>query len=139
VFFTHCHPQRLIIHKPSFSAALSHNRVPSYLVHAVCALAAPLSKQPRIRTTPARNAGRYFAREALAIMFDSSGRLVCERNLATAQALCLLQTHEFLSKPSWNARYHGMVFLKQSWQFGAEASPLRTRPPNFGTVRCPQT
>jgi hypothetical protein len=110
VFFTHCHPARAIIHKPNFSADLSQNRVPSYLLHAVCALAAPLSKQPRIRTTPRRFAGKPFAQEALKLMFDSGGRLVCEPNLATAQALCLLQIHDYLAKEqnlSWNSRYHG--------------------------------
>jgi len=98
----------MILHKPSFSAALSHTRVPSYLLHAVCALAAPLSKQPRIRTTPPRNAGKHFAQEALSKMFDASGRLVCEPNLATAQALCLLQIQDVLSRPSHSSRYHGM-------------------------------
>lgn len=110
VFFTHCHPARAIIHKPNFSAALSHNRVPSYLLHAVCALAAPLSKQPRIRTTPSRYAGKPFAQEALSLMFDGAGRLVCEPNLATAQALSLLQMHDILVKDKnvlWNSRYHG--------------------------------
>jgi len=107
VFFTHRHPHCIIIHKPSFSAALSHNRVPAYLLHAVCALAAPLSKQPRVRTNPAVLAGRPFAQEAASLMFDSTGQLVCEPNLATAQALCLLQMHETLAKPSWTSRYHG--------------------------------
>lgn len=107
VFFTHRHPQRIIIHKPSFSAALSHNRVPAYLLHAVCALAAPFSKQPRIRTQPARIAGQPFAQAAAALMFDNVGRLICEPNLATAQALCLLQVHETIAKPSWTSRYHG--------------------------------
>ncbi|KAF8892082.1 fungal-specific transcription factor domain-containing protein [Infundibulicybe gibba] len=98
LFFTHCHPARAIIHKPTFSAALSHNSVPSYLLHAICALAAPLSKQSRIRTNPVRFAGKPFAKEALSIMFDGAGRLVCELNLETAQALCLLQIHDVLTK-----------------------------------------
>ncbi|KAL0953614.1 hypothetical protein HGRIS_004821 [Hohenbuehelia grisea] len=124
LFFTHCHPSRAIIHKPSFTTALSHNRVPAYLLHAVCALAAPLSKQPRIRTNPARNAGRRFALEALSLMFDGAGRLVVEPNLATAQALCLLQMHEVhVLEPGaassssagtgapgvWSSRYHDLV------------------------------
>jgi hypothetical protein len=108
VFFTHCHPIRIILHKPSFSAALSHNRVPLHLLHAVCALAAPLSKQSRIRTTPSRYAGKPFAQEAITKIFDSYGRLVCEPNLATAQALCLLQIHDVMFKLSYSARYHGM-------------------------------
>jgi len=107
VFFTHCHPQCLIVHKPSFYAAFSHNRIPSYLLHAICALAAPLSKQPRIRTNPSQLAAHRFAHEAASLMFDASGRLVCEPNLATAQALCLLQMYELTSKPSWILRYHG--------------------------------
>ncbi|RXW23992.1 hypothetical protein EST38_g1875 [Candolleomyces aberdarensis] len=109
LFFTHCHPARAIIHKPTFASNLSHNRVPLYLLHAVCALAAPLSKQPRIRTSPSRFAGKPFAQEALSLMFDGAGRLVCEPNLAAAQALCLLQMHDILTKESnaiWGSRYH---------------------------------
>ena len=97
----------MILHKPSFSAALSHNRVPSYLLHAVCALAAPLSKQPRMRTTPPRYAGKHFADEALSKMFDGSGRLICEPNLATAQALCLLQIQDVFTRNPHSSRYHG--------------------------------
>ncbi|EPQ56794.1 hypothetical protein GLOTRDRAFT_105364 [Gloeophyllum trabeum ATCC 11539] len=93
LFFTHCHPSRLILHKPSFSAALSHNGVPPYLLHAMYALAAPLSKQPGIRTTPARLAGKRFFNDAVSMMFDSTGRLCCPPDLVTAQALCLLQMH----------------------------------------------
>ncbi|KAF5335977.1 hypothetical protein D9611_006287 [Ephemerocybe angulata] len=112
LFFAHCHPARAIIHKPTFAANLSHNRVPSYLLHAVCALAAPLSKQPRIRTNPARFAGKPFAQEALSLMFDGAGRLICEPNLAAAQALCLLQMHDILTKESnaiWESRYHDLA------------------------------
>ncbi|KAF8074981.1 hypothetical protein FPV67DRAFT_1475647 [Lyophyllum atratum] len=112
LFFTHCHPARVIIHKPTFAANLAHNRVPQYLLHAVCALAAPLSKQPRLRTTPSRFAGKRFAEEALSLMFDGAGRLVCERNLATAQALCLLQVHDLKIKDKnmvWNSRYHDLA------------------------------
>ncbi|KIL69466.1 hypothetical protein M378DRAFT_787408 [Amanita muscaria Koide BX008] len=112
LFFTHCHPARIIIHKPSFSTALSHNLVPRYLIHAICALAAPLSKQPRIRTKPARFAGKPFAQEAMVSMFDGAGRLVCEPNLPTAQALCLLQIHDMMTKDKnmfWNTRYHDLA------------------------------
>jgi hypothetical protein len=84
----------------------------------MCALAAPLSKQPRLRTTPNRHAGRPFAQEALSIMFDGAGRLVCERNLATAQALCLLQFNEIFMKDTrsmqWESRYHGQGFSYSS-------------------------
>lgn len=114
VFFTHCHPARAIIHKPTFAAALGHNRVPAHLLHAVCALAAPLSKQPKIRTSPSRFAGKPFAQEALSLMFDNTGRLIVEPNLATAQALCLLQMHDVLTADKntiWPSRYHGIIFL----------------------------
>ncbi|KAG6821195.1 hypothetical protein H0H93_004015 [Arthromyces matolae] len=112
LFFTHCHPARLIIHKPTFTAHLAHNRVPVYLLHAMCALAAPLSKQPKLRTTPSRFAGERFAQEAQSLMFDGAGRLVCERNLTTAQALCILQFHDLKAKDSnmqWDFRYHDMA------------------------------
>ncbi|KAF8631873.1 hypothetical protein AX15_002143 [Amanita polypyramis BW_CC] len=112
LFFTHCHPARIIIHKPSFSTYLSHNRVPLYLIYAICALAAPLSRQTKIRTNPARFAGRPFAQEAMSIMFDGAGRLICEANLATAQALCLLQMHDIITKDKnmrTNTRYHDLA------------------------------
>ena len=112
MFFAHCHPARAIIHKPTFSADLSHNRVPSHLLLAVCALAAPLSKQPRLRTTPIRFAGKVFAQEALSHMFDGAGRLVCEPDLAAAQALCILQVHDIVvneKNMAWGSRYHGNV------------------------------
>ncbi|KAF4611032.1 hypothetical protein D9613_006845 [Agrocybe pediades] len=114
LFFAHCNPARTVIHKPTFSSSLSHNRVPSHLLLAVCALAAPLSKQPRIRTAPARFAGRPFAQEALSQMFDGAGRLVVEPNLATAQALCILQMHDILTKERnalWSSRFHGKVLF----------------------------
>jgi Fungal specific transcription factor domain len=114
VFFAHCHPARAIIHKPTFSADLSHNRVPSHLLLAVCALAAPLSKQPRLRTTPTRFAGKVFAQEALSQMFDGAGRLVCDPDLAAAQALCILQVHDIVVKEknmAWGSRYHGNISL----------------------------
>ncbi|KAJ7449604.1 fungal-specific transcription factor domain-containing protein [Mycena latifolia] len=115
LFFTHIHPLNAIIHKPNFSASLSHNRVPSYLLYAMCALAAPLSRQPRIRTTPPRLSGRPFAHEAVSLMFDGSGdssHLLCDRNLITAQALCLLMAHDRIAKdtaePS-NLRYRDLA------------------------------
>lgn len=112
VFFTHCHPARIVIHKPTFSTLLSHNRVPTYLLHAVCALAAPLSRQPRLRTSPSRFAGKQFAQEAVSLMFDSAGQLSCERNLETAQALCILQFHDIMTKGKdmyWSTHYHGSL------------------------------
>ncbi|KAJ6581375.1 fungal-specific transcription factor domain-containing protein [Mycena capillaripes] len=99
LFFAHLHPIRAVIHKPSFCASLSHNRVPSHLLFAVCALAAPLSRQPRIRsTTPPRLSGRPFAQEAVSQMFDGSGHLLCDPTLFTAQALCLLMVHDLVAK-----------------------------------------
>ncbi|KAH9479564.1 hypothetical protein JR316_0008159 [Psilocybe cubensis] len=112
LFFAHCHPARAIIHKPTFSTALSLNRVPSHLLLAVCALAAPLSKQPTIRTSPSRFAGRPFANEALSKMFDAQGRLIVQRDLAAAQALCILQLHEILTNERntlWDSRFHDLA------------------------------
>jgi hypothetical protein len=73
-----------------------------------------LSKQPRIRTNPMRFAGRPFAQEALSLMFDGAGRLKCEPNLAAAQALCLLQMHDIVTKErnvEWSSHYHGNLIL----------------------------
>ncbi|PPQ75884.1 hypothetical protein CVT24_000739 [Panaeolus cyanescens] len=101
-----------VIHKPTFASALAHNRVPSHLLLAVCALAAPLSKQPRIKTTPSRFAGKPFAQEALSLMFDGAGRLVVEADLAAAQALCILQMHDILTKDTsavWSSRFHDLA------------------------------
>lgn len=83
--------------------------MPAHLLHAVCTLAAVHSKQPRVRTSPPRLAGRPFAEAAVAEMFDAQGRLVVERNLATAQALVLLEMNDFTSSPAFVSRgkYHG--------------------------------
>lgn len=98
----------MIIHKPTFSAALSQNRVPLFLIHAVCAVAASLSKQPRFKIDTTKLPGQSFADDAASLMFDSHGKLVVEPNLATAQALCLLQSYDYLTiKPSSTSRYHG--------------------------------
>lgn len=112
LFFTHCHPARIVFHKPTFTAALTHGIVPAYLTFSICALAAPLSKQPHLRMTPARLAGRPFAQEALSLMFDGAGRLTCEPSLATAQALCLLQIHNAVAgaAAAWNKRQHDLTF-----------------------------
>lgn len=105
VFFTHCNPSRLIIHKPSFSAALAHEQVPSYLLLAICANAAPLSKEHGVKSSPPRLAGVPFFQEAVSIMFDASGRLLAEPSLCTAQALCLLEMHEVAASHSWTKHY----------------------------------
>ncbi|KAF7309701.1 Coatomer protein [Mycena indigotica] len=99
LFFAHCHPVRAVFHKPTFAISLAHNRVPSFLVFAICALAAPLSRQPKFRSTgPPRFSGRPFAQEAISQMFDGSGQLICDLSLSTAQALCLLMAHHITSK-----------------------------------------
>lgn len=105
VFFAHCNPHRLIVHKPSFFAALTHERVPQYLVLIICALAAPWCKEIVDRAPMARLAGVPFFQEALSLMFDSKQSLVCEPTLATAQALCLLEMHEVAASHSWTNHY----------------------------------
>ncbi|KAJ7623318.1 fungal-specific transcription factor domain-containing protein [Roridomyces roridus] len=109
LFFTHCHPVRDVIHRPSFATALSHRHVPSYLLYAICALAAPLSRQPRLRTSPPRLAGKPFAREAASLMFDGSGRLLCGADLFTAQALCLLAAHDHVINAPGKSRYRDLA------------------------------
>ncbi|KZT65657.1 hypothetical protein DAEQUDRAFT_768711 [Daedalea quercina L-15889] len=101
LFFAHCNPHRLILHKPSFSAALSHNRVSEYLVLAICAVAAPLSKSISAQASIARVAGVPFYQDAVKIMFDNAGRLLSEPTLETAQALCLMEMHEIAASHSW--------------------------------------
>lgn len=111
LFFTHRHPQRMMFHKPSFSAALSHNRVPTYLIRAICALAAPLSKQAHFRdeTGSSRSAGNAYADEAVSLMFNNDRQLICPRNLETVQALCLLQMHRSYANPSWTSQWHAIA------------------------------
>lgn len=106
LFFTYRQPHRMIIHQPTFLADLSRRAVPPHLLLAVCAVGASLSKQPSLRTSPGRYAGAPFAQEAAALMFDENRNLTCEHNLATAQALCLLQLHERMGKSLWAAQYH---------------------------------
>ncbi|KAI5987018.1 fungal-specific transcription factor domain-containing protein [Pisolithus albus] len=106
LFFTYRQPHRMIIHQPTFLADLSRRAVPPHLLLAVCAVGASLSKQPSLRTSPGRYAGAPFAQEAAALMFDEKGNLTCEHNLATAQALCLLQLHERMAKSLWATQYH---------------------------------
>ncbi|THH09918.1 hypothetical protein EW145_g1673 [Phellinidium pouzarii] len=93
LFFAHCHPHRLIVHATSFYNDLSRNRVPSFLLDAVCAIAAPLSQNPLVRISPVREAGQKFADAALAVLFDAEGR-VTSSGVEAAQALVLLQTYK---------------------------------------------
>ncbi|KAJ7224374.1 fungal-specific transcription factor domain-containing protein [Mycena pura] len=131
LFFTHCHPVRAVIHKPSFSASLAHNRVPSHLLFAMCALAAPLSRQPRFRSTgSSRLSGRPFAQEAVSLMFDGSGHLLCDHNLHTAQALCFLMAHDLASKDAdapANSRYRDLALqILQSLGLHNSENPVAT-------------
>lgn len=96
----------MIIHQPSFLVALSHGTVPQHLLLAVCAVAAPLSKQPRLKTSPCRYAGETFAQEAVSLMFDKNHQLVCEHSLATAQALLLLQLYDRMGKSLWVGQHY---------------------------------
>lgn len=105
MFFTHCNPARLTIHKPSFSADLTHDKLPNYLILAVCANAAPYSKELGAKATMPRLAGVPFFNEAVKLMFDSSFRLSVEPDLHTAQALCLLDMHETAASHAWTKHY----------------------------------
>ncbi|OBZ73774.1 hypothetical protein A0H81_06057 [Grifola frondosa] len=128
LFFAHCNPQRMIIHKPSFSAALSHNTVPSHLVLAVCALAAPLSKTVSALSSPARLAGVPFFQKAVSLMFDSEGHLLSEPSLTTAQSLCLLEMHEIAASHSWTRQFRyfelALQVLEESLEVHKPDTPL---------------
>ena len=82
-------------------ADVSLGRIPSYLLYALCALAAPYSKHPAVRTDPHRSAGLAYAKTTEELMFDSHGRLRVDRNLMTVQALCLLESHQSLLSCPW--------------------------------------
>ncbi|KAH9995477.1 hypothetical protein BJV77DRAFT_220765 [Russula vinacea] len=101
LFFAHCHPHRLFIHQPIFMADVTLGRIPSYLLYALCALAAPFSKHPAVRTDPHRSAGLEYAKRTEELMFDSHGRLLVDRNLMAVQALCLLESHQSLLSCPW--------------------------------------
>lgn len=105
VFFAYCNPQRMVLHKPSFSYAFSLNQAPIYLVLTVCALAAPLCKSVAPKAQDARLAGVPYFQRALKLMFDNSGRLLCEPSVSTVQALCLLEMHEVAASHSWTRHY----------------------------------
>ncbi|KAF8273073.1 hypothetical protein EI94DRAFT_1716607 [Lactarius quietus] len=101
LFFAHCHPHRLLIHQPTFMADVSQGRVPSYLLYSLCALATPFSKRPAVRTDNPRTDGQAYSKAAEEQMFDAHGRLRVDRNLMTAQALCLLESHQSLLSWPW--------------------------------------
>ena len=82
-------------------ADVSLGRVPSYLIYALCSLAAPFSKHPAVRTDNPRGDGSAYSKAAEEHMFDAHGRLRVDRNLATAQALCLLESHQSLLSWPW--------------------------------------
>jgi len=96
-------------------AALSQNRVASHLILAMCAMSAPFCQSPQVKSQPPRLAGIKFYEDALNILFDSSGRLICEANLQAVQTLCLLEMHDVVAQYSWTKcyRYLGMFFFAE--------------------------
>ncbi|GJE90984.1 Zn(II)2Cys6 transcription factor [Phanerochaete sordida] len=130
LFFAHCNPHRLIIHKPSFSASLTHERVPQYLIMAVCALAAPWCKDITNAAPMPRLAGVPFFQEALNLMFDASGRLLSEPTLATAQALCLLEMHEIAASHSWTKHYRYFDLALQVLEDALEVQKADSQTPH---------
>ena len=105
----------MIFHKSTFMAALSQNRVASRLILAMCAVSAPFSQSPQVKSQPPRLAGAKFYEDVLKILFDPSGRLICEADLQTVQTLCLLEMHDFVAQYSWTKcyRYLGMCSIAQ--------------------------
>lgn len=132
LFFAHRQPQRMVIHEPSFHHALSHGLVPPYLLLSICALAAPLSQRPCFKEGGSRFAGEVFFQEAMSLMFDKDQNLICERNLATAQALCLLQLHDRMAKSSWRGQYHvyALEVIEQLGAYQAD-NPILTPAPSL--------
>lgn len=131
IFFAHCNPQRMIIHKPSFSADLTLSKVPPYLVLAVCAVAAPLSKAVASKASHSRLAGVPFFQQALSLMFDNSGRLLCEPTVSTAQALCLLEMHEIAASHSWTRHFRYFELALQVLEGSLEVQrPDNSTPPS---------
>lgn len=64
-----------------------------------------MSKSLGARAPIPRLAGVPFFQEAIAMMFDASGRMLAEPTLATAQCLVLLELHEVAASHSWAKRY----------------------------------
>ncbi|TBU43512.1 hypothetical protein BD309DRAFT_864118 [Dichomitus squalens] len=131
IFFAHCNPQRMIIHKPSFSADLALSKVPTYLLLAVCAVAAPLSKAIASKASHSRLAGVPFFQDALSLMFDNSGRLLCKPTVSTAQALCLLEMHEIAASHSWTRHFRYFELALQVLEGSLEVDrPDNSAPPS---------
>ena len=95
----------MIIHKTSFMANFGLNKVPHHLLLTVCAVAAPLSKSAASTAPHARLAGVPYFQQALSLMFDNSGTLICEPSVSTAQTLCLLEMHEIAASHSWTRHF----------------------------------
>lgn len=113
MFFTHCHPHRLIIHSASFHTDLCRGRISPYLLNAICAVAAPLSQNPLVRETPVRQSGEKFANAALASLFDADGRLI-RTDVEAAQALALVQTYNVYKESSMQSdlQLYGTLYGK---------------------------
>lgn len=90
---------------------------------------------------PTRFAGQSFADAAASLMFDPHGRLVAEPNLATAQALCLLQSHDYVTaKEGPASRYHGECYMRRLWISAKfKLLLLRCSNPGIGNHGCPYT
>lgn len=101
LFFAHVYPARLMFHAPSFIAHLASGRVPPYLLHAICAVAAPLSPHKPQSSAP-RAAGMEHFIAAQAMLTE---RGVLKKDVAATievvQALCLLNYHERVASFPW--------------------------------------
>jgi len=111
----------MIIHRSSFLNDLSRSQVPAYLLLAVFALAAPYSLRPSLRTSRSWEAGERFAKDAANTIFNDAERtpdlsesldsLRIKPCLELAQALCLLQGHEFAMRRA--SKQNGFMLLAQ--------------------------
>ncbi|KAG8748376.1 hypothetical protein FRC10_005923 [Ceratobasidium sp. 414] len=102
LFFANQHPANLMLHRPTFIAALSRGQVPMPLLNSIFALAAPYSAQPALRTTPSWHAGERFAKASPYLCLPAS----FSHDLAAAQALCLLMLHEcVMRRPTQNDQH----------------------------------
>ncbi|VDB96161.1 unnamed protein product [Peniophora sp. CBMAI 1063] len=101
IFFAHIYPARLIFHAPSFNARMTSGQVPKYLLHAICAAAAPLSPHRPQGSAP-RAAGMEHAVTAQAMLVERGVlREDVGTNVEVAQALCLLMYHEHITAFPW--------------------------------------